>query len=95
MNINLHIDRLVLDGGNIPPGQHHQLKANVQAELSRLLAKGGVSPSLANGTTVPTVSAPSIQMGSGKGWKGGKAPGNETAQLARQIALSIYGGIGK
>jgi len=89
MNINLHIDRLVLDGMNIPPGQHDLLKTSVQAELSRLLAKDGVSPSLANGTAVPAVSVRSIQMGSGKGL------GNETTQLGRQIARSVYGGIGK
>jgi len=44
MNINLHIERLVLDGVNIAPGQHHVPQTSVETELTRLLAEGGVSP---------------------------------------------------
>jgi hypothetical protein len=85
MNINLHIDRLILDGVNIPSSQRHLLQATVETELTRLLADGGVSSSLAEGVALPHVSANGIQL----------TGGNDPAQLGRQIAQSVYGGIGK
>ncbi len=42
MNINLHIERLVLDGITLSPGESPLLKAAVEAELTRLLMSGGV-----------------------------------------------------
>ena len=85
MNINLHIERLILDGVNIPPGQCHLLRASVETDLARLFADGGVSPSLSEGVTLPHVSANGIQL----------AGINDPVQLGRQIAQSVYGGIGK
>jgi len=35
MNINLHIERLVLDGVNIAPRQRHLLQASGETELTR------------------------------------------------------------
>ena len=89
MNINLHIDRLVLDGVNIPPGQRHLLKASIEAELGRLLSKGGLSSEIASGGTLATVPAKGFQLSSSSG------AGNTPAQLGRKIAQSVYGGIGK
>jgi hypothetical protein len=89
MNINLHIERLILDGVNIRPGQRHLLQASVEAELGRLLSKGGISPGLANGGTMPAISAKGFQLG------GGKESSNNAMKLGRQIAHSVYGGIGK
>lgn len=44
MNINLHIDRLVLDGAFLEPHQRKELKAAVELELSqKLLNQGGIS----------------------------------------------------
>ena len=85
MNINLHIERLVLDGVNIAPGQRHLLQTSVTTELTRLLADGGLSPSLAQGTALPRMSTSGIQL----------AGGNDPTRLGRQIAQSVYGGIGK
>lgn len=85
MNINLHIDRLILDGVNITPSQRHLLQASVQTELARLFTEGGMSSGLASGGALPHVSASGIQL----------ANGNDPAQLGRQIAQSVYGGIGK
>ena len=89
MNINLHIDRLILDGVNIRPGQRHLLQASMEAELGRLLSKGGISPGLANGGAMPAISAKGFQLDASNG------SGNNPAQLGRQIARSVYGGIGK
>ncbi len=84
MNINLHIERLVLEGIDLDPAQRPILQAAVEAELSRLLAEGGVG-SLAAGGAVPSVKAEGFQMG---------GDGNPSA-LGRQIAGAVYGGIGK
>ena len=83
MNINLHIDRLVLEGVNIAPGQRHLLQASVEAELARLLSGGVLAPGFAEGTNLSRVSANGIEL-----------TGNKPAQLGRQIAESVYGGIG-
>lgn len=84
MNINLHIERLVLDGINIAPDQSHLLQTSVATELKRILAEGGLSSDLAQGTNLSCLSGSSIQIN-----EGGKP-----AQLGRQIAQSVYEGIG-
>lgn len=83
MNIHLHIERLVLDG--VDAAQPQLLQAAVQAELTRLLAQGGVAPSLAGGTFLPHVALPSITL----------AQGEAPASAGARIAASVYGGIGK
>jgi hypothetical protein len=85
MNINLHIERLVLDG--LPVEHHHGplVKAAVEAELSRLLSAAGLANSLASGGAVPAVAAPQIQLPSN----------NNPIQLGEQIGRAVYGGIGK
>jgi len=83
MNINLHIERLVLDGVNVGPGQRHLLQSIVASELTRMLTVGGLSPSLAQGVALPHISADGIQL-----------TGRNPTQLGLQIAQSVYGGIG-
>ena len=85
MNINLHIDRLVLD---CLPIDHHQsplIKTTVEAELSRLLTANGLADSLMVGGAMPSVSASGIQV----------ANDSNPARLGQQIGRAIYGGIGK
>ena len=84
MNINLHIEQLVLDGVTIAPSQRHLLQSIVASELTRLLSDGGLSPSLVQGTNLSGVSANGIQL----------AGSNNPARLGKQIAQSVYGGIG-
>jgi hypothetical protein len=85
MNVSLHIERLILDGVNIAPGQRHLLHASVQTELARLLNEGGLAAQLTHGGALPQVASPAIQLNSGHG----------PAELGRQIAGAVYGGIGK
>lgn len=85
MNINLHIERLVLDGLQIGPGQGVKVKAAVEAELSRLLQEGGLSSSLQGGNAPPRIRTNPMQV------NGNEYPKN----LGAQIARSLYGGIGK
>lgn len=85
MKINLHIDRLVLEGIDLPHAQRPVLQTAVEAELGRLLAEGGIGADLAGGGAVPSVRASGFEMG---------ADGNPD-QLGTRIARSVYGGIGK
>lgn len=85
MNINLHIERLVLNG---LPIAHHDgplVQAAVEAELSRLLTAQGLSPTLSNGGAMPAVRGDSIQL----------ARESSPAQLGMQIAQAVYGGLSK
>ncbi|MBA3946490.1 MAG: hypothetical protein H0X37_18235 [Herpetosiphonaceae bacterium] len=84
MNINLHIDRLVLDGIELAPGQRLLLQAAVEAELGRLLTEGGIAPTLQTGGTLPRVSGGTMQM----------TNPNNPQSLGQEIARSVYGGLG-
>ena len=83
MKINLHIERLVVDGLNIAPGQSHVLQSVVATELTRMLMEGGISSDLAKGIALPHISVDSIRLTS-----------NNAEQVGQQIAQSVYGGIG-
>jgi hypothetical protein len=85
MNINLHIERLVLDGIPLGPGQRPLLQAAMEAELTRLLASGGLSDALQSGGTLFSVRTAGIQL----------TNNGNPAQLGEQIAGAVYGGIGK
>lgn len=85
MNINLHIDRLVLDGIPLVPGERPLLQAAVEAELTRLLANGGLSDALQSGGALYSVQAGRIQL----------TNNGSPARLGEQIAGAVYGGIGK
>jgi hypothetical protein len=82
--ITVHIERLVLEGLPITRAQGPLVQAAVQAELSRLLAQGGLGPELAAGGAVPSVPTKGIQLGGGR-------PG----EMGRQIARSVYGGMNR
>lgn len=85
MNINLHIERLVLDGIALERGHEPLLRAAVEAELARLLSTHGVAPGMMSGGAVPRLHAGDIQLS-----------GESTShQLGQQIARAVYGGIGK
>ncbi|RCJ29424.1 hypothetical protein A6770_22090 [Nostoc minutum NIES-26] len=83
MNINLHIERLILDGVNISPSQRTLLQAAVEAELTRLLAQG-LAPGLLQGDTIPSVTTGNVQI---------TTSSNPTV-MGQQIAQAVYRGIG-
>lgn len=85
MNVNVHIERLVLDGLTVAHAERPALRATVEAELARLLAEGGLSPALRGGGALPSLPAGAIEL---------PAEGN-AVHLGAQIAQAVYQGLGK
>jgi hypothetical protein len=84
MRINLHIERLILEGLPVTSLQGPQLQAAIEKELTRLLAVHGLSDELRRGTAVPRVRAGAIQIGKD----------NQPARLGKSIARAVHEGIG-
>jgi hypothetical protein len=84
VNISVYIEHLILDGISLGSGQGTKVKASIEAELSRLLEEGGLASSLQSDGAFPSVSADSIHL-SGE---------CNAARLGKQIARSVYRGIG-
>lgn len=84
MDINLHIESLVLDGVDIAPDQSDLLQASVTNELTQLFNRGGLAPNLIAGASLSGVVTNSIQCSDGT-----------PRELGQQIAQSVYGGIGR
>jgi hypothetical protein len=83
MNVALTIGRVVLDG--VPPeaARRPELRAALGAELTRLIAEGGLPPALAAGGAVPQVRARGLRV----------PPGGTASAWGVAIARSIYGGM--
>ena len=84
MKINLHIERVVLDGLPVASHQRGLVRSALEAELTRLLGAGGLSPQLMSGGAVPYLPASSIEL----------TRGERPAQLGQQIAGAVHSGIG-
>ncbi len=84
MNVNLHIERLILDGFALESGHASKLQASIEMELAQLLTRDPPAPNWRGGA-VPSVRADAIHLGSP----------SDPVQLARQIAASIYGSLDK
>lgn len=82
MNINLHIERLILDGVDFGPFQRQQLRTAVENELLRLVGAGTLASNSSN-RAVPSISSAPIELN------------NNPAEFGKQIAGSVFGGIGK
>ncbi len=79
MNVNVHIERLVLEGLDVSPRDGDTIGMAVQRELTRLI--GMDSPSLSQGFSVPSVRAAPLTLNAHAG-----------AQIvAKGVARSIYG----
>ena len=85
MNINVHIERLVLEGLELGPGQGELVRAAVVAELTRLLTAGGLGAQLQSDAALPSVRADALHL----------EPAGGPAQIGQQIAQAVYGGIGE
>lgn len=86
MDVHLHIERLVLDGVGVTPAERVLLAEAARLELTRLIASGGVSDSVAAGFSVPALNGSAITATS---------PVNPIAfghELARALYRHIGGG---
>jgi len=84
MNINVHIERLILDGLPMTRSQGTLVQAALETEVARLVATNGLDPELAAGGALPSVKADGIQL----------TNGSNPTQLGQQVARAVYGGIG-
>lgn len=85
MKINVHIERLILDGLPVTSAQGPQVQGALEKELARLLVGGGLSEELRGGIAVPRMRAGTLQL----------TAHNHPAGLGHGIARAVYGGIGK
>jgi hypothetical protein len=84
MNIELHIERLILDGLPVSPRDRTQLQAAVEGELTRLLATGGLRSELLSGGAMRSLGAGEFQV-----------TNNMSAMnLGNQIAHAVHSGVG-
>jgi hypothetical protein len=84
MKINLHIERLILDGLPVRAAQGALIQSAIETELAQLLTEGGLSSELTAGGAIPRLPASSIQLTTDA------AP----ARLGQQVAGVVYRGIG-
>ena len=83
MNINIQIERLVLEGVPISSSQGRLLQEAVEEELGRLLSIGALPDNLQAGGVMPHVRGGAIQL----------TPGTNPNQLGQQIARVLYRGM--
>lgn len=77
-SINLHIERLVVDGSLLSAGQGHKLQSAIESELAQLARENG----LTGLTSGALYSLPTRDMHIAK-----QTP---SAQVGRQIARTVY-----
>jgi len=80
-NVKLHIEELVLHG--FPPGDRYRIAEEVQLELERLFAEGGVSRRLAMDGEAAAVDAGAFEL----------RRGARTDAIGAPIAQAVYRGI--
>ncbi len=83
MNINIDIERLILEGMPMSPSQGRLLQAALKDELNRLLATEGIPGNWQEGGVVPHIPGGAIQL----------KPGTNPSQMGQQIARGIYRGM--
>ena len=84
MNIELHIERLVLEGLEIEPRHRSPLQAALEGELERLLATDGLRSELLSGGAIRSLSAGEIHVTNQM----------SPLHLGHRIAQAVHGGIG-
>ncbi len=83
MNINLHIERLILEGIDLQPEHKNALKAAVESVLGQQLSSQGVGSRMQIETSRSSVNAGSIAIADSPNAEG----------LGQQIGHAVCGGI--
>ena len=84
MNVNLHIERLIIEGLPVASSQGTRVRTAVEGELARMVAELGVPEQWRVGGAVPRVIAQDFTLASGE----------RPDAIGRNIARSIYRGTG-
>jgi hypothetical protein len=84
MRIEVHIERLVLDGLPVSSADGPRVRAAVESELARLLVAGGLNRDLGGARAVARMNAPQISVG----------PRERPDAIGRAVAASVHAGIG-
>ncbi|NJL63205.1 MAG: hypothetical protein HC836_14155 [Richelia sp. RM2_1_2] len=84
MNINVNIERLILDGMSVPHAERPLLQAALEVELARLLAVDGLAPNLLEGGTQARINAGSMEIDNNSNY----------TQMGQNIAQAVYRGMG-
>ena len=79
MNIELHVEELVLHG--FEHGDRHRIGHAVEQELGRLLTEGGMP--VARSGEVPSLDGGSFEA----------KPGSGVEEIGAQVARAVYGGL--
>jgi len=85
VTLNIHIDRLVLEGFDYSPGDVVRFESALSAELTRRFSLNGIPEELRSGGSVDALRPTNVSL----------PPQPTPAQSGRAIALAIHGGIGK
>jgi hypothetical protein len=85
VDIRVHIERLVIEGLPVPPGQRPLIQAALEAELADRLAAGGLGPGMLAGGAIPRLAAGTIHL----------SPQPGAAALGRQIASALHTGLAR
>ena len=85
MRVEIHIDRLVLDGVPVERTSVMALRSAVESELGAMLSQGLLPPAIGSGGAIDLVRAPRIDVG----------PTHTPMQIGRAIANSLHGGLGQ
>ncbi len=84
MKMNVHIERLILEGLPVNSHEGPRVRAAVERELARLIGAHGISNDLRRDRAVPAVQGGAL-----------RTDGRATPrQLGTQIARAVYGGLG-
>ena len=78
MNIELHLEELVLDG--FATTDRYRISAALQAEMSRLFTERGVPASLAHGGSIAMLRAEGLDV----------SPSASADRIGKQVARALY-----
>lgn len=80
MNVNLQIDRLILDGIDLTPSQRAHLQSTISAELTQLFIVQGLPSQWENGGAIASLPSGKLEV----------SQGIDPSQMGQQIAQQIY-----
>ncbi len=83
MNINIHIEELLLDGIDATPRQLAAMKSSFEARLTQLLAWEGIGVRQEEGGALRTIQTEPM----------GPVQDNDPSRLGERIARSVHGGL--